>query len=142
MLKYRRPRTSDWIAGVLVGALLGALFLGVGGRVGMRVIALAQGQSPSASFEGSLAVVFLGAACGAAIGAIFLVARTLFPQRSSLRVLFFWTVVGWIVIRGLSPLTAISAVVFMPLFAIHGALLFAYWCRIRIPETMLRRGGA
>jgi hypothetical protein len=131
MPTYRRPRGSDWIAGLVAGGILGILLLGVGGRLGMRIIALAQGQIPSMTFEGSLTVVLLGAVSGVAIASIFLLSRALFPNRRPLRVAFFWVAVGAIVLRGLRPLTVLNAVVFMPLFVIHGSLLYGYWCRVR-----------
>ncbi len=101
----------------------------------MRVIALELGQTPGISAGGSLTVVFLGAVAGTAIGAIFLLARTLFPQWRIGRVALYWGVVGLCVVRGLNPLDTLTAVVFMPLFAIHGALLFGYWCRVRMPRA-------
>ena len=132
MTTYRRPNGSDWGVGILVGATLGLVLLGIGGRVGMRVMAVATGQTPSLSFEGSLTVAALGAAAGAAVAVIFLLARTLFPQHRALRVVFFWLLVTAIVVRGLNPVTPLAAVVFMPLFLAHGSLLFAYWCRVRM----------
>lgn len=142
MPTYRRPRGSDWIAGLVAGGVLGMLFLGVGGRLGMRVIALAQGQTPSMTFEGSLTVVLLGAAAGIAVGAIFLVSRTLVPTRRAPRVAFFWMVVGAIVLRGVKPLSVLNVAVFLPLFIIHGALLFRYWCRFRMRRAALAQARA
>lgn len=141
-MSYQLPRGSDWLAGIAAGTALGAVFLGVGGRLGMRAIALANGQPPTASFEGSLTVVLLGAASGAVIGAIFMLARLLFAQNRLLRVTFFWTLVGALVLRGLHPLSIISVAVFAPLFVAHGALLFAYWCRIRLRRVTLAPSGA
>ena len=39
--KWFRPK--DWLVGLALGSVLGFLILGIGSRVGMRVIALAQG---------------------------------------------------------------------------------------------------
>jgi hypothetical protein len=135
MTNYRRPNGSDWGVGVLVGTTLGLLLLGIGGRAGMRVMAIATGQAPSLSFEGSLTVAALGAVSGAVVAVIFLLARTLFPQRRALRVAFFWLLVTAIVVRGLNPVTPLAAAVFMPLFLAHGSLLFAYWCRVRMANS-------
>jgi hypothetical protein len=138
MTSYRRPNGSDWGVGILVGAALGLVLLGIGGRAGMRVIAVATGQTPSLSFEGSLTVTALGAVSGAAVAVIFLLARTLFPQRRVLRVASFWLLVAAIVFRGLDPVTPLTAAVFMPLFLVHGSLLFAYWCQVRMtsPQSL------
>jgi hypothetical protein len=120
---------------VAAGSILGFLLLGIGGRIGMRVIALAQGQAPGASLGGSLTVVMLGAAAGAAIAGIFLLAHILFPTRRVPRAAFFWITVVAIALRGLSPVSVLNAAVFLPLFIAHGGLLFGYWCRFRMPRV-------
>src|SRR3954462_2092025 len=135
MTNYGRPHRADWIAVLLVGALLGLAVLGVGGRIGMRVIALGLGQTPTLTVGGSVTVVLLGAATGSVVGAIFLASRTLFPHHRLARVTFFWLVVGALVLRGLHPLSGLTAEVFMPLFLLHGGLLFGYWCRIRMRQV-------
>ena len=131
----QRPRFADWIAGALAGAVLGAALLGVGGRIAMRVIALVENQPRGFTWDGSLAVVMLGAAAGAATGGLFLLARTLFPKQQVLRVGFFWIVVAALVARGLNPVTATKVIIFAPLFVAHGSLMFVYWCRIRFRAT-------
>ena len=136
MMNGQRPRLADWIAGVLAGALLGAVFLGVGGRIMMGVIALAQSQPHGFTWSGSMAVVMLGAAAGAAIGTIFLVSRTLFPRHRALRVAFFWIIVSAFVARGLNPVSVLNVSIFAPLFVAHGTLMFVYWCRIRFSATV------
>jgi hypothetical protein len=40
-----------------------------------------------------------------------------------------------IVLRGLDPVTPLTAAVFLPLFLAHGSLLFAYWCRVRMARS-------
>lgn len=139
MTNHRRPNASDWGAGVIAGTALGAVILGVGGRAGMRVIAIAQGQAPSFSLEGSIVVVLLGAAAGAVVGVLFLLSRVASPRRRPLRVALFWVLVAAFVFRGLDPITTLNVAVFAPLFLLHGTLLFAYWCRIRFRGTALPR---
>ena len=129
-----RPNGPDWLAGLTTGAALGAIFLGVGGRAGMRVIALAQGAPGSFTVEGSLTVVALGALSGAIVALIFLLARVLFPSRRVPRVLFFWTLTLAIVLRGLNPVTELNLAIFVPLFLAHGSLLNLYWCRVHLPR--------
>lgn len=108
----------------------------------MRLIALANGQATTATFEGSLTVVLLGAASGAVIGVIFLLARLLLARNRLLRVTLFWTVVGAIVLRGLQPVSIVSVAVFAPLFLAHGSLLFAYWCRVHLRRVTVAPAGA
>lgn len=57
----------------LAGALTGALVLGVGGRVVMRLAALIGGRAPVFSWGGSLEVVVAGALYGAAGGLLWVV---------------------------------------------------------------------
>jgi hypothetical protein len=128
----RRPSKRDWTVGLTAGVVLGAIFLGVGGRVAMRAIALADGRSPLFTLDGSVAVVLFGAIAGAIVAIIFLLARVFFPARRVLRVLFFWMVTIGFVLRGVSPLTLMNVVWFMPLFLAHGSLLNLYWCRVHL----------
>ena len=142
MTTRRKPSIADWRAGIVAGAALGAILLGVGGRVGMRAIAVAQGQPPSFTVDGSIAVVLLGATTGAAVAVLFLLARTAFPAHRVGRVVFFWTLVGALVWRGLNPISALNVAVFAPLFLLHGGLLTAYWCRVRCRRIEFRQAGA
>ena len=128
----RRPNGRDWIVGLSAGTVLGAIFLGIGGRLAMRGIALAEGRMPLFTPEGSLAVVLLGAITGAIVASLFLLARVFFPSRRVLRVLFFWIVTLAVVLRGVSPLTLINVMWFVPLFLAHGSLLNLYWCRVHL----------
>jgi hypothetical protein len=57
---------------LLVASVLGAVVLGVGGRVIMRIIALANGSAGGFSIAGSLEVVAAGALFGA-VGGLLLV---------------------------------------------------------------------
>jgi hypothetical protein len=126
----QRPRRRDWLTGLTAGALLGFLILGLGARAGMRVVALASGQAPSFTIEGSLAVGLLGALTGAVIAALFLALRAALPGRRWLRGALFWTICGALALRGLRPVSLLNAGIFLPLFLLHGVLLHTFWCRI------------
>ena len=128
---HRRPRRGEWIRVLGLGAGLGFLLLGIGGRAGMRVIASASDQPAVFTFEGSLTVALLGALAGAVMSALFLIGHTVFPTRPWLRGAVFWLVCGALVLRGLNPVTRLNAVVFAPLFVLHGVLLHMYWRRTR-----------
>ena len=127
----QRPSRRDWVAAIVAGTLIGLVIFGVGSRIGMRVIALDSGQLGSFSFEGSLTVVLLGGCAGAAAGAIFALSRALFPSRAWARHLLFWGATSALMLRGLNPVTWFRVAVFMPLLAVHGVLLYAYWRRWR-----------
>jgi len=111
--------------------------LGIGGRIGMRGIALAEGRQPLFTIEGSIAVALLGGAVGALVAVLFLVARTVAPAHRLLRTALFWALLGLLVWRGLNPVSTINVAIFAPLFVLHGALLTAYWCRIRFRRAAL-----
>ena len=125
-----RPRRRDWLAGLAAGAALGLIVLGAGGRAGMRIIALAAGQPPAFTIEGTIAVVLLGGAAGAAVAVIFLLVRVMLPGRRWLRGTLFWLIVAAIALRGLRPVGALNASVFLPLFLVHGVTLHVLWCRV------------
>ena len=125
-----RPTRRDWLAGLTAGATLGFLILGVGARAGMRFIAVASGQPPTFTIEGSIAVSLLGALTGALIATMFLLVRVTLPARRWVRGALFWAVCGALALRGLRPVTMLNAGVFLPLFALHGVLLHTFWCRV------------
>ena len=112
MTTHRRPNRSDWGAGIIVGALLGFVFLGVGSRLGMTAIAIAENVAPSFTFGGSFTVVALGTLTGAVVGVLFLASRTAFPRHRLGRTLLFWGLIAAFVWRGLNPVTALKVVVF------------------------------
>jgi hypothetical protein len=116
----------------MVGALLGFVVLGVGSRLGMTAIAIAENVAPSFTFGGSFTVVALGTLTGAVVGVLFLASRTAFPQHRAARTLLFWGLVAAFVWRGLNPVTALKVAVFAPLFLLLGGILTLYWCRGRL----------
>ena len=101
---------GDWLAGIVLGALLGAAFLGVGGRAAMRVFAIASGVPAGFSIGGSVTVVFLGAVSGAAGGAL----------------------------RGLKPVDTLKLAVFLPVVALFGVAVQLAWCRWYLPWCAAR----
>ena len=127
-----RPDRRGWIAGLSAGAFIGLVVLGIGGRAGMRIIALETGQPAAFTIEGSIAVALLGAASGAIAAVIFLVLRAALPTRRWMRAALFWTILGAIALRGLSPLTTLGTTTFLPLFLLYGVLLHLFWCRVHL----------
>jgi hypothetical protein len=69
------------IVGALAGAMLGALFIGLGGRMVMRTLAVAVAREPAFSIGGSLEVIAYGAIIGLVSGAAFALARSVLPGR-------------------------------------------------------------
>lgn len=128
-IKHRRRR-HDWLICLAAGATLGFVFLRIGARIGMRMIALSTRESTLFSVEGSIAVALLGALTGALIATLFLLARTALPEHRWIRGAIFWTVCAALVLRGIRPITVLNAAIFLPLFLVHGILLHTFWCRV------------
>ena len=78
---------------LVAGAVLGALVLGLGGRLAMRLLALAIDRGPAFSIGGTAEVVAYGAIVGVMSAALFAMARPILPRR--------WPIQG-LIIAGLS----------------------------------------
>lgn len=111
------------LATLLWGIGLGALILGVGGRISMRLIAEATTGSGGFSVGGTMTVVFLGVVSGAFGALILLAARALLRRWSPAPTIVYWGALLAISLRGLRPVDQLRAVLFLPLVAAFGALL-------------------
>ena len=126
MVKRGRRRMAFSRAGlgtILWGMGLGAVVLGMGGRVAMRVVAEATTGSGGFSIGGTLTVVFLGLAGGALGALILLVARTLLRRWPPAPSLLYWSLLLAITLRGLRPVDQLRLLLFLPLVAVFGILL-------------------
>jgi len=121
---------KDWLAGLVIGASLGTVVLGVGGRIAMRGIARLAGSPGGFSFGGSLTVVFLGLVSGLAGALAFLALRWLVRSHRLLRGALFWAFLVLVTLRGLRPLDVQRVVLFLPLVLIFGVALQVIWCRV------------
>ena len=140
MHTLNRPSRRDWLAGLVAGASLGLVLLGIGARVGMRLFAVASGQAPTFTIEGSIAISLLGALTGALVATVFLALRTALPGHRWVRGALFCTICGALALRGLHPVTPLKAGLFLPLFLVHGVLLHTFWCRVHLPRSGMRAG--
>jgi hypothetical protein len=124
-------RTSlvQWVRGAALGALLGTLCLGLGGRAAMWGIAAAQGATPGFSVGGTLTVVFLGALAGLTAGLVYVAARTLLPRLVWWARVLFGVILLAITLRGLRPLDVLRLQLFLPLFVVFGVALDRLWER-------------
>ena len=118
---------------LLWGMGLGALILGVGGRISMRLIAEATTGTGSFSLGGTMTVVFLGVVSGALGALILLAARALLRRWSPAPTILYWTALLAISLRGLRPVDQLRAILFLPLVAAFGALLQWRTWRYRKP---------
>jgi hypothetical protein len=129
MATARGITRSDWLNGLLLGALTGFVMLGIGGRIVMRGIAVHIGQNPAFTLGGSLAVVAAGVACGAGAGICFVAARRITRNRI-VSTLLFWTICVLVTLRGLRPLDTVKLVAFLPLVVLFGTVLHVLWTRV------------
>lgn len=122
------PRRSLPTA-LALGAAVGAVFLGIGGRVAMRIFALLMDRPPGWTFEGSLTVVFMGAVFGTIGGLLLWTGRRFFRTSPVARGALFWIPLTFLYLRVLSPLTRESLVAFTPFVVTYGVVLYRVWCR-------------
>ena len=74
-MRAMREMMAARLREVALGAGLGLLFLGVGGRVAMRMVAVALGQPPALALGGTLTVVAAGVAAGIAGALLHAISR-------------------------------------------------------------------
>lgn len=121
-----------------LGAAVGAVFLGVGGRVAMRIFALMTERAPGWSFEGSLTVVFFGAVFGMIGGLLLWLGRRYFRSSPLARGALFWIPLTLLYLRVLSPLNNDSLVAFTPFVVAYGVVLYRVWCRRFVANWVTR----
>jgi len=117
----------DWLAGAGLGAAIGMLVLGMGGRLAMRGIAHVVGQPPSFSLGGTVTVVLLGLVSGLVGGLVFVGLWFLLPRWRVLRATLFWAFLTLMTLRGLLPLDTPRLVLFGPLVVVYGIALEFLW---------------
>jgi hypothetical protein len=126
-MRVHRVLDANVLDEVLIGVGLGALVLGVGGRVVMRVIAVVTDRPLLLSVGGTITIIAAGAAAGAAGGVLHAISRVVTARGGSgstvLRVGLFALLLGLVTWRGLHGTPAAQAVAFWPLVAIYGVLL-------------------
>ena len=121
------PRRSLPTA-IALGALVGAVFLGIGGRIAMRIFALMEGREPGWTLEGSLTVVFMGAVFGTIGGFLLWLGRRWFKRSPMARGALFWIPLTALFLRGLSPLTGNSLAAFLPFYLAYGLVVYRVFC--------------
>jgi hypothetical protein len=118
-----RGVAEPWLFGLVLGAGIGLVVLGVGGRVAMRAIALANNTPPSFTVGGTATVVFLGAVSGAAGGLLYALVHLLLPRRRLVRSALFALALVLLTLRGLRPIQPLALEWFMPLALAYGAIV-------------------
>ncbi len=140
-MKYSAPATRyDFLAAAIIGAVLGTVILGIGGRIAMRIIGTLQGLPPGFSWGGTMTVVFLGAVSGAAGGIVLALSRKLFPTSRVARGALYWGALLLLTLNGLKPIDQLRLLVFFPVVALFGSALLIAWCRAYLPRASRLKG--
>lgn len=125
-MAIQRNASSDLRSEVLVGAILGFLVLGVGGRAIMRGIALATDAPRAVTVGGTVTVIAAGAAAGVAGALIHALSRGIASRAAhghpAVRVALFGALLTLVTARGLHGSPSGPALAFWPLVFAFGAL--------------------
>jgi len=108
------------LTALLVGTATGALFLGVGGRLVMRALALAAGRPPGFSFGGTFSVVLSGAIAGFVGGVLLFAAARFVPVVLRFRGLIFGVFCYALASPGFRPPQPLVFALFAPTFLAYG----------------------
>jgi hypothetical protein len=108
------------LSALLVGTVTGALLLGVGGRLVMRVFALATGRPSGFSAGGTLSVILSGAIAGFVGGILLFAAARFVPARLPLRGLIFGFLCYVLATPGFRPPQLLVFTLFAPTFLAYG----------------------
>lgn len=125
-----RPSKHDWLVVSLLGIGIGALILGIGGRIAMRGIVLMAGGTPGFSWGGTLTVILLGLLSGLAGALVLVGVRFLLPARPLVRGILYWAFLILVAMRGLQPVNPQRLLLFMPLILLYGITLQVLWCQV------------
>ena len=120
---------SPWVFGPVTGAVLGLPVLGIGSRIAMRLVAVGTNRPGAFTLEGSLTVIFYGVVAGLAGGAIYAILARFLPRRTAIRSIIFGVIIVLLTLRGVSPATAFTLSLFLPLTVAYAILLDVIWRR-------------
>ena len=115
-----RPSGRDWVAGLALGAVSGAVILGAGGRLAMRGVAIVQEWTLYFSVEGSSTVVMMGTIAGVVGAIILLVLRSIPRLPRFAQVVLFWAAAVFITLRILQPIDRDRVLMFTPVVLVYG----------------------
>ena len=108
--------------------------LGLGGRLVMRLFAVATGRGGAFSVRGTLTVVFAGAVAGLIGGALFWTVDRWLPRRPLPRGLAFGLLCFAIASPGIRPPQFLTFGLFAPFFVGYGLVIASAWARVARQE--------
>ena len=130
MTTTRTPHLRRFAIALSLGAVAGALFLGIGGRLAMHAFALATARAASFTLGGSVRVVLAGAIAGVLGGLLLVVIERFMPQRLWLRGVLFAALCYLIAIPGFRPPQPLVFALFAPAFLAYGVVMELAWERL------------
>ena len=124
-------RGNRWLFALGAGSLVGVTMLGAGGRLAMRGVALATARPPAWTIGGTITVLFFGLWIGAAAALIRAALSRWTPARTPewVRTAIFAIVCLALGLRGVSPFTALTLALFLPVLIAYAATLEVIWRR-------------
>jgi uncharacterized membrane protein YqgA involved in biofilm formation len=125
----RRRAWRPWVVAIVVGAVAGAIVLGVGSRLAMRGITLLEDRPREWSVGGTLRVVGFGALFGT-IAVLLRAILAVVPSRrlsERARVVVFALLCLALAVLGLTPLTVNRLALFLPVIALYVVALEIGW---------------
>ena len=120
---------APWLFALLLGAAVGFVVLGIGGRIAMRAIAIANGVPTGFSVGGTATVVLLGLASGIGGGLLYALLHRYVRQPRLARSALFAVALVLLTLRGLRPIQPRALEWFMPLALGYGAIVDVIYTR-------------
>lgn len=155
-MQVAQPDRADWMVRGLAlagfGGLVGGLVAAAGGRLAVRVFAVATGQSTTFTTEGSMVIVFFGLLFGPAVAVGYVLVRPLLPGPWPVRGLLYGLALAALVALSFSgtpvdeaaPDRSLAIALFGTLAMILGAVTAGVtaWLdpRLPVPVTTAGRG--
>jgi hypothetical protein len=118
-----------WLFALLLGAAVGFVVLGIGGRIAMRAIAIANGVPGGFSLDGTATVVLLGLASGIGGGLLYALLHRYVARPRPVRSVLFTLALVLLTLRGLHPIQPLALEWFMPLALGYGAIVDVVYSR-------------
>lgn len=131
--KVLPSRGRSLFTALLIGTITGALFLGVGGRLVMRGLAVASGRPSGFTFGGTFSVILSGAIAGVIGGILLFAAAQFVPALLRVRGLIFGLLCYVVATPGFRPPQLLVFALFAPTFLGYGiatVMLYGRFARI------------
>jgi hypothetical protein len=134
-----RSAAEPWLFALCLGAAVGFVVLGIGGRIAMRAIAIANRVPTGFSVGGTATVVLLGVGSGVGGGLLYAFLHRYVQRPRLARSTLFALALVLLTLRGLRPIQPLALEWFMPLALGYGAIvdvIYTRWAGRRTAGTV------